>query len=231
MATMQASAAKGMGAMAKMKSVGEGMKSTGQKLTRAFTVPLAIIGGVGVKMALDFSDSMEQISTQAGASQKEVGRMSEAVLNFARSGASASGPNDLAKGLFSIESAGFRGKRAFEALVKSEELASVGHANLEKTSKAVAAAMATQIKGTKNLNETVGLMNSIVGIGAMRFEDLLSAMGTGLLDKAANLGLSLREIGAALGTLTTTGTPAWRPGRSSSAKCSVAAERPEASSL
>jgi hypothetical protein len=68
--------------------------------------------------------------------------------------------------------------------------------------------MATGIKGTQNLGETVGLMNSIVGIGSMRMEDLLSAMGTGLLDKSAGLGLSLQEVGAALGVLTTTGTPA-----------------------
>lgn len=205
---MAASSTKGVGALTRMKTAGEGLKSTGSKLTSAWTVPIALIGGVGVKMALDFSDSMEQIATQAGASQREVGIMTRKVEAFAASGKSSEGPNQLAKGLFSIESAGFRGKRAFEALVKSEELATVGHADFEKTSKAVAAAMATQIKGTENLGETVGLMNSIVGIGSMRMEDLLSAMGTGLLDKSAALGLSLQEVGGALGVLTTTGTPA-----------------------
>lgn len=208
MDAMAASSKVGTGALTRMKSAGEGLKSTGSKLTSAWTVPIALIGGVGVKMALDFSDSMEQIATQAGASQGEVNRATTAIMNFAKSGKSASGPNDLANGLFRIESAGFRGKRAMDALVKSEELATVGHANLEKTSTAVAAAMATQIKGTKNLTETVGLMNSIVGIGNMRFEDLLSAFSTGLLDRASNFGLSLKEVGAALGTMTTVGQPA-----------------------
>lgn len=198
----------GISAMQKMKKVGEGLKSTGSTLTRSFTLPIALLGGVGVKSALDFSDAMNQISTQAGASQGEVDRMTKSVMAFARSGKSSEGPNTLAEGLFSIESAGFRGKRAFDAMVKSEQLATVGHADFGKTSKAVAAAMATQIKGTKNLGETVGLMNSIVGIGSMRMEDLLSAMGTGLLDKSAAIGLSLREVGAGLGVLTTTGTPA-----------------------
>jgi TP901 family phage tail tape measure protein len=205
---MAASSKKGVGSLERMKKAGEGLKSTGSKLTGAFTVPIALIGGVGVKMALDFSDAMEQISTQAGASQREVGIMTKKVMEFAASGKSSEGPNQLAEGLYSIESAGFRGKRAFEALVRSEQLATVGHADFGKTSKAVAAAMATQIKGTQNLGETVGLMNSIVGIGSMRMEDLLSAMGTGLLDKSAGLGLSLQEVGAALGVLTTTGTPA-----------------------
>jgi TP901 family phage tail tape measure protein len=205
---MAASSSKGVGSLTRMKKAGEGLKSTGGRLTSAWTVPIALIGGVGVKMALDFSDAMEQISTQAGASQKEVGIMTRKVEAFAASGKSSEGPKQLAEGLYSIESAGFRGKRAFEALVKSEELATVGHADFGKTSKAVAAAMATQIKGTQNLGETVGLMNSIVGIGSMRMEDLLSAMGTGLLDKSAGLGLSLQEVGAALGVLTTTGTPA-----------------------
>lgn len=205
---MAASSTKGVGSMARMKKAGEGLKSTGSRLTSAWTVPIALIGGVGVKMALDFSDSMSQISTQAGASQREVKSMTNAVLEYARSGKSAHGPNELSAGLFRIESAGFRGKRALEAMTKSEQLASVGHADFEKTSTAVSAAMATQIKGTQNLDETVGLMNSTVGIGNMRFEDLLSAMSTGLLDRAANFGLSLKEVGAALGTMTTVGQPA-----------------------
>lgn len=204
-----ASASKvGIGAMARMKKVGEGFKSTGATMTKTFTLPIVLLGGVGVKSALDFSDAMEQIHTQAGASQGEVTKMTKAVMAFAASGKSSEGPNQLAEGLYSIESAGFRGKRALEAMTYSEQLATVGHADFGKTSKAVAAAMSTQIKGTKDLSETVGLMNGIVGIGSMRMEDLLSAMGTGLLDKSAAIGLSLREVGAGLGVLTTTGTPA-----------------------
>lgn len=204
-----ASASKvGIGAMARMKKVGEGFKSAGATMTKTFTLPIVLLGGVGVKSALDFSDAMEQIHTQAGASQSEVTKMTKAVMGFAASGKSSEGPNQLAEGLYSIESAGFRGKRALEAMTRSEQLATVGHADFGKTSKAVAAAMSTQIKGTKNLGETVGLMNSIVGVGSMRMEDLLSAMGTGLLDKSAAIGLSLREVGAGLGVLTTTGTPA-----------------------
>jgi TP901 family phage tail tape measure protein len=205
---MTASSSKGMGALTSMKNAGAGMKKVGGQMTSAFTVPFALIAGVGVKTALDFSDAMEQITTQAGASQREVNLMSKSVMAYAESGKSTHGPNALAEGLFFIESAGFRGKRAMDAMVKSEQLATVGHADLGKTSKTVAAAMATQIKGTQNLTETVGIMNATVGIGSMRFEDLLSAMGTGLLDRAANLGLSLKEVGAALGTMTTVGQPA-----------------------
>jgi TP901 family phage tail tape measure protein len=208
MNAMGASANKGVSALTRMKTAGAGMKRVGGQMTSAFTVPIALIGGAGVAMALHFSDSMEQIATQAGASQREVSLMSKKVLEFASSGKSSSGPNELAAGLFRIESAGFRGKRAFDALVKSEQLATVGHANLEKSSTALSAAMATGIKGTDNLNEAVGIMNATVGIGNMRFEDMLSAMGTGLLDRAANFGISFKEVGAALGTMTTVGQPA-----------------------
>ena len=205
---MQASSNKGVGALTRMKKAGEGMRSTGRKLTATVGVGAALIGGFAVAQNLTFSDSMEQIATQAGASQREVDVLTKKILEYAKSGKSSEGPLALSKGAFAIESAGFRGAKAWDALTKSEELATVGHADFEKTSKTVAAAMATQIKGTQNLGETVGLMNGIVGVGSMRFEDLLSAMSTGLLDRAATFGLSLKEVGAALGTMTTVGQPA-----------------------
>lgn len=211
------SAAAGAGGISKfqksmknLKGFGTKMKSVGSSMTTGLTVPLALVGGLAIKSSLDFSDAMELIHTQAGASQKEVAKMTNAVMEFSKSGKSIEGPNDLAKGLFRIESAGFRGKRAIEAMHSAEELAMVGHSDFEKTTVALVAAMNTGIKGTKNLKETIGILNATVGAGNMRFEDLVSAMGTGVLPSAAQVGLSLKDVGAALATMTSQGLPARR---------------------
>lgn len=192
----------------RVEQAGQRMADTGDRWTRGVTLPLLAGGVVAGKMAIDFSDAMQQISTQAGASQKEVTRMTEAVLDFAASGRTDEGPTALAKGLFRLESAGLRGEKAMTALRRSEELASVGHVELEQSTTVLSAALKTGIKDTENLGKTVGILNATVGAGNMRFEDLTAALGTGILPKAKMAGLSLRDVGAAIATMTAQGIPA-----------------------
>jgi TP901 family phage tail tape measure protein len=151
---------------------------------------------------------MNQIQTQAGASAKEVRHMRGEVLQFARSGKSISGPKELADGLYNIESAGIRGKRALDALHHSEQLSMVGRTDLVSTSKILTTTMKTGMKGTQNLDETVGILNATVGQGVMKMGDLEAAISTGINPAVARAGLSLQDTGAALATMTAQGVPA-----------------------
>src|SRR5436190_21715186 len=70
------------------------------------------IGVASVKAAADFEHSMTLVQTQAGASAREVHKLSDAILNFAASGKTEFGPNELATALYSVESAGIHGAKA-----------------------------------------------------------------------------------------------------------------------
>ncbi len=195
-ATAEKSAAKSSAAMA---GFNKGIAS----LARYGPMALGAFAVASVKMGADFEDAMSQISTQAGATTKEVERMKKPILELAQ--ASEFGPTELAKGLFRVESAGIRGARAMRILKAATDLADVGHADLEQTTKAYVAAIKSGIKGTQDFNKAAGLMNAIVGQGSMRMDDLVGAFGTGLLPRAKAVGLSLDQVGAALGVLTEQG--------------------------
>jgi TP901 family phage tail tape measure protein len=169
-------------------------------------VAVAAIGVAAVKSAAEFQHSMQQISTQAGASKSEVNKLSGAVLDLSRK--STFSPNDLANALFHIESAGQHGAKAMKTLNAAQKLATVGQSDLESTTYALVSAIETGIKGTGNLDKTIGTLNATVGHGDLRMEDLTSALSTGILPSAKAAGLSLHDVGAALDVMTARGVPA-----------------------
>ena len=162
------------------------------------TVAAVAVGVESLKMAAEFQSSMELIRTQAGQSQAEVDKMSKAVLALA--GPTATAPNELAAGLYHLESAGLHGAKALQALKIAAEGAKIGHADLESVTNALNAAIASGIPGVENMQQAMGALNAVVGAGDMRMQDLADAMGTGVLASVKGFGLSLNDVGAALAT-------------------------------
>lgn len=169
---------------------------------------VALVGGiaafaaaaaVGVKGAMDLQKQMEMIHTQAGATQQEVSKMTGAVLGMASS--VGTGPQQLAEGLYHVESTGLRGATALNVLRMAAEGAKVGNANLTDVTNALDAAVVSGIPGVQNYSQAMGALNATVGAGDMTMQDLADAMSTGILASAKVFGLSLRDIGAALATL------------------------------
>lgn len=196
----------------KMAAVGESMMAVGQKMTAVgtqmtigLTLPIVAVGKAVVDASLKFESSMTLIRTQAGATQAEVDAMTKSVLALAKSGETGQGPEKLAEGLYHLESLGLRGAQAMDALKTSAKAADMGMADMEGVTNALGAAIVTGIKGTESFDGAMGLLNATIGQGNMRMNDLVSALGTGILPVAKNFGLSLQDIGAALATLTDNG--------------------------
>lgn len=205
---LEGTRAAAIGAGAGFQKAGASMTVTGAKLTKYVTVPMLAVGVVAGKMAMDFEKSMKLISTQAGASHSEMLKLKKSVLDLSGSGKVKQSPLELSEALFRIRSAGYKGAEAMRFLKASADFAAVGQANLESTSYALVGAMKTQIKGTSSLRETMGTLNAIIGHGNLRMEDLTQAMSSGILVAAKQVGLSLRDVGAALDMMTSRGIPA-----------------------
>ena len=187
------------GALDKLKAAGIG---AGIALGTGLVVGLT----KSVKAAMEFQSQMELIQTQAGASTAEVNRMSKALVKLGPSVGQT--PENLAKGLYHIESAGIRGAKALQVLKTAAEGAAVGHADLESVTNALVAAQKSGIKGMGNMTGAMGSLNAIVGAGNMRMEDLTASLSTGILPAAKTFGLSITDVGAALATMTRNGVPA-----------------------
>lgn len=194
-----------LGVGAKMKAVGEGMTSAGRSLSVGLTLPIAALGYAVVDSSMKFQASMELIRTQAGATQTEVDNMTKSVLALAQSGETGQGPQKLADGLYHLESLGLRGAQAMDALKTSAQAADLGIADMEGVTNALGAAIVTGIKGTQNMQQAMGLLDATIGQGNMRMDDMVAALGTGILPAAKNFGLTLQDVGAALATLTDNG--------------------------
>ena len=59
----------------KMKDVGDSIKSTGESLTKALTVPLTAIGGIAIKMANDIQKSNGRIQAGLGVTAEEAKKL------------------------------------------------------------------------------------------------------------------------------------------------------------
>jgi TP901 family phage tail tape measure protein len=162
-------------------------------------VAVAVGLGAATDKAVAFQQSMRLLQTQAGASAAEVDQMSAAVLGLA--GKVGTSPEELAAGLYHLESAGFRGQKALEALTIAAEGAKVGNANLEDVTNALDAVLVAGVPEAKNMAGAMGELNAIVGAGDMRMQDLADAMGTGILASAKTFGLGLKDVGAALAVM------------------------------
>jgi TP901 family phage tail tape measure protein len=196
-------------ARAEMKETDSSFAQAGAFGKVAFLALGAAAVGVGyesVKMAAGFDQAMEMIHTQAGASQAEVDALKGKVLDLAP--AVGMGPEQLATGLYHIESAGFRAGQAMDILTAAAKLSQIGQSDFETTAQAVVGVMASQIKGVKDAADAGNLLNTTVGMGDMKMQQLAEAIGTGILPKAAAAGLSFEDVGAALATLTDNVTPA-----------------------
>jgi TP901 family phage tail tape measure protein len=152
-----------------------------------------------VKDFASFQAQMERLRTQTGATQGEVTRMSKGILDMAVS--VGTGPNSLAQAMYHIESAGYRGKMALDALHLAAEGAKVGGANLTDTTTGLTAVLVAGFKGVTTLKAAMGELNATVGAGDMTFQDLNDALSTGVLSTMKTLGLQVKDFGAAMAVL------------------------------
>lgn len=179
------------------------------KMAKVGAIGLVALGVTAVKMSNSFQTEMLKIRTEGGATSKEFRTMRQGVLNLAASGKSlGAGPTSLAQGLYYLESMGIRGKKALLGLKLAAQESAISGASLEDTTRSLGGALFISAKGTGNLHQVMGTLNGIVGSGAMRFQQLNEALGTGLLGSAKVAQVSLREIGATLAVLTDSGYPA-----------------------
>lgn len=169
------------------------------KASLGIAAGFAIIGDKSVEAAKKFDASMELLKTQAGAGQDEVERMKKSVLGMA--GSVATAPDELAAGLYHVESAGLRGSKALGVLEAAAKGAKIGQANLEDVTNALNATVVSGITGVHSYEEAMGVLNATVGAGDMRMQDLADAMGTGIAAKAKVFGLTIQEVSGALATL------------------------------
>lgn len=193
------------GARASMMKASRFMKQTGRTMTAAVTLPIVGIGAASVKMAVDFEKAMSKVEGLVGVASGQVQEWRKDVLAMA--GPTAKAPQELAEALFFVTSAGLRGQDALDVLEASAKASAAGLGETKVVADLVTSAV--NAYGISNLSaaQATDILTAAVREGKAEAPELASSMGM-VLPIASNLGVGFDQVGAAIASMTRTGTNA-----------------------
>ena len=181
---------------------------TGLAIGAALVVGGAAIAvgiGLATKSAADFQSGLTALVTGAGESQANLALVGKGLLDMSgQVGVSAS---DLVKGMFMIESAGYRGADGLRVQLAAAQAAKVGNADLAVTADAVTTVMKDYHLSTFQAADAANFLVSVVSQGKTHMEDLAASMAS-ILPTASALNIPLSQIGGAMAAITSRGVPA-----------------------
>lgn len=174
-------------------------------LLAGFGLGAIAAGAASVKMAASFQSSMTSLVTGAGESQKNIGMVSQGILDMAvQTGTST---KQLADGMYMIESAGYHGQAGLDVLKAAAEGAKVGNADLGVVADGVTTIMTDYASKNITAAQATNVLVATVANGKTHMQDLASAMAT-VLPTASAVGVGLVDVSGAMATMTGEGVPA-----------------------
>jgi TP901 family phage tail tape measure protein len=192
-------------AQRRMERFGHNMVGLGRSMGVYLTAPALAAGGAAVKMATDFDTSFNKIVGLVGVARDEVEGMRKEVLRLA--GETARAPQELADALFFITSAGLRGRDALDVLEMSARAATAGLGDTATVADLVTSAV--NAYGQENLSAAMAtdILTAAVREGKAEAPELAQSLGQ-VLPIASEMGVTFDQVGAAVASMTRTGTDA-----------------------
>jgi TP901 family phage tail tape measure protein len=186
------------------KRFGRKMERVGSSLTHKLTLPIALVGGASVKMAADFQKSMAEIRTEVGLSEKVVSKWTPMVKNLSKQTGVAA--TKLGNALKKITSGGLRGAKAFNVLRESAKLSAIDLGDVYNIGTTLVGTMNAYRKSNLKAAKAANIFHKIQRFGLIQTKDFASQMAK-VIPFASTLGVSLKELGVNLATITKLGTP------------------------
>lgn len=160
---------------------------------------------VAVKSAGDYQESLTQLVTGAGESEKSIKLVGDGMLRMAgQVGISA---RDLSKGMYLIESAGYHGANGLDVLRAAAEGAKVGGADMASVADGLTTALNDYRLPASQAATVTSQLVETVASGKTHMADLSAALAT-VLPAAASAHVGLAQVLGAMATMTASGTPA-----------------------
>ena len=188
----------------KLKKFGKSVTDIGSKMSR-FSVPLAIAGGVAIKMGADFDKSMTKIKSLVGIAGDEVDKMGDQARQMAI--ATGKSSKEAADALFFITSAGLSGSEAMDVLNASLKASAVGLGDVTQVADAATSAMNAYGSDTLSASAATDVLVAAVREGKLSSEELAGSIGQ-VIPIASNMGVTFNEVGATMAAMSRTGTNA-----------------------
>ena len=162
-----------------------------------------ILSTVGA--AIKFEDEMTKINTLVGISSSTTKEWEGDLLKISL--ATTKGPQELAKALFVITSAGERGSGALEILESAAKASAVGLGDTAQIARVVTAAMQAWGPEALNAGKATDILMATVREGNLDAASLAASIGQ-VLGIAAQVGVTFADVGAFIATFTRLGVDA-----------------------
>ncbi len=191
-----------------------GLRGEAAKFAKLATAGFGAIAGIAALKQLaqtvivnniEFERLTTQIRTLTVGGEQDIKRFNDALVSMAS--ATATGPAELAKALFFVESAGIRGAAAMETTRVSAQAAAAGLGDSATVARTVTAAMVAYSAEHLTATDTVDKLIEIVRQGGAQADEYAGALGR-VLPVASALGVNLDEVGAFMAVFTRTGVSA-----------------------
>lgn len=201
------------GAMDKFKTIASGSNSTIGNLISQYgklgaAVGIAVVIGIGIKAvsaAADFQQSQERLVTTAGETRGALKGVSDGILSMA--GQVGYSAQDISKGMYTVESAGFHGAEALAVMKASAQGAKMENADLGTVTNAVTSVIRDYGLKASDAGVVTSKLVTAVSLGKTNFQDLTGSLSA-VLPKAAAVGLSMSEVTGDLASMTLHGMSA-----------------------
>lgn len=187
-----------------LKDTAAGFENFGKKAGIAGGA-LTAASGLNAKLAGDFEEGMNNVSTLIDTNAESLGDMSEEILKIGKE--SPKTIKDLTDGLYSIRSAGIVASEQFNVLRGSEKLAVAGLATTaEAVDISTSAINAFQLKGKESV-KMYDMLFKVVKYGKTNISEFAQGFGS-VAGVVAAADIKLDEYSAAVAAMTTTGVKA-----------------------
>ena len=190
--------------MASLSAIGKKTEMVGKKMSMYLTLPILAVGGAAIKAQMDFEKSMSMIVGLVGIAREQVKAWEKDILKLAP--ALGRSPEELAKALFFITSAGVKGAAAMDVLNMSAKASVAGLGKTKAIADLVTSAMNAYGKENLSAAQATDILVATVREGKAEASALAVAMGE-VLPVATEMGVTFDQVGSAVAAMTRTGTP------------------------
>lgn len=183
---------------AQSKTAGESLQGMGKSMLAMSAAATAAIVGTA-KLGMSYDREFSKITGLVGIAKEEVMAMKQETLGLA--GRTAQAPQDLAKAMFTLQSAGLRGATATEALGVSAELAAGGMGEAGTIAQALTSVLDQYGASGVDAAKAADFLASTARAGNFESSQLAGGLGK-VLPIAAQLGISIDDVGGSVALLT-----------------------------
>lgn len=186
----------------KLQGAAAGLSNVGRSLTRYVSLPLAGIGAVATKTALDYDKAFTQIAAVTNTSQAQVADWKREVLGLA--GETARAPQELAEGLYFLASAGLEASQIMPTLEASAKGAAAGLGETSDIARLTANVLNAYPKSALTAADAIDTLVAAVREGTAEPDEFANAMGR-ILPIASKADVEFEELAASLASLSNIG--------------------------